>query len=117
MKTLESARSRELLKMAADNLDEGMSPFATDALVEHNVTFTESAALSGKLATIIRGYLRAPVARQSAIWLLALSSEAEMPAEAIMAATTSLRLTELTAQIEAWHPSPAARGPAGQPSE
>jgi hypothetical protein len=53
------ASSPELLRLAAEALDEGTDPFNTAFLIEHEVTFDQCMALSRQLALGARIVARA----------------------------------------------------------
>ena len=63
----EAQRQRELLEAMAKAFEEGIDPFSTSFLSEHQVTAQECFEMGHSIASILKGYLAAPVRSQVAL--------------------------------------------------
>lgn len=95
-----SNRKVYLLREAAEAFGEGIDPFHSGWLAEHQVTADECIDLSSNLGVIVLGYLALPDDVKQRVHLLGAAIAAGLPSDVVEAADNHLRLGQLTDQLK-----------------
>lgn len=70
------SRNTDLLRAMAHAFEEGIDPFSTSWLSEHEVTGQECYEMGQSIASIVKGYLASPMDKQIALLAWGVLSEA-----------------------------------------
>lgn len=91
-----STRESELLRLAAEAMDDGRSPFDSGFLIEHGVTLDEVYDLSETIARATRIYL---ALRKRPEWLTVLTIETALGREAGARAEATMAMKRITDRL------------------
>lgn len=95
-----SDRKGYLLRKAAEAFGEGIDPFNSDWLTDHQVTADECIDLSSNLGVVVLGYLALPDDVKQRTHLMGAAIAAGVPLDVVEAADDHLRLRQLTDQLK-----------------